>query len=518
MKTITKRVFAIASVLALGLSAAKAQTDSALLDALVKKGVLSNREAEDIRTTEEKDYNTTSTDKLSIGSYVSKLTLYGDLRFRYEYANEKAESSSTLPSGSGVNAAGNNGMGDNINERYRYRLRVGADYVYSENFKAGFELETNTSNDSANQNFGDEYNKTAINVGLVYMQWKPFDWLTLTGGKQHNPLYTTDLVWDPDINPEGGSEVASWTFPIGGGSGPVHNDPKDMKSMSAPAPSDESLTIGLTALQGIYADNQEFNPPGTNARDVWQFVEQVPVQFNFNKDMFVKVAPGFDTYMSGGNNGAAGSTGIEGGGGTENFVASNAADQLAIFTAPGEFDWKMWHQPFKAYWDFAYNLDGKNRIQDVYLGNGQTGVTPAGGILATQNQNRDLGDDVAWLVGLQVGQNKKKGDWSIRADYRQVGLGSVDPNLQDSDWGDSFLNQQGVKIQPTYNFTDFLTGSITFYDTWNYKNNLLNGSFGNSPAGLPITTGVSGTTASGITNLAGVSQTQRVDVDLQCKF
>jgi len=37
MKTITKRVFAIAGVLALGLTAVKAQTDSALLDALVKK-------------------------------------------------------------------------------------------------------------------------------------------------------------------------------------------------------------------------------------------------------------------------------------------------------------------------------------------------------------------------------------------------------------------------------------------------------------------------------------------------
>ncbi|MGA9705814.1 hypothetical protein, partial [Pseudomonas sp.] len=189
-----------------------------------------------------------------------------------------------------------------------------------------------------------------------------------------------------------------------------------------------------------------------------------------------------------------------------------------IVTAPGEFDWKLWDQPFKLYWDFAANLDGKARIQDVYFGNGQTGVTPTGTIGATQAQNQALGDNVAWLAGLQVGQNKKKGDWSVRADYRQVGLGANDPNLQDSDWGDSFLNQQGIKFQSAYCFTDFLTGTITVYDTWAYKSGLLNGTPGEVATGLPLTTGVSGGTASGITNLSGISQTQRVDVDLQWKF
>ena len=87
-----------------------------------------------------------------------------------------------------------------------------------------------------------------------------------------------------------------------------------------------------------------------------------------------------------------------------------------------------------------------------------------------------MGDNIAWLAGLQVGQNKKKGDWSIKGDFRQVGLGSIDPNLNDSDWGDSFLNQQGIKLQSQYNFTDFVTGSLTYYDTWSYKTNLMNGS------------------------------------------
>jgi hypothetical protein len=510
MKTLTKRMAAVAGVLALGLTLARAQTDGALLDALVKKGVLSDQEAEDIRANEAKDYSTTSAGKFVLADSIRQLRFYGDARLRWEYANEKGQTNAAGPTGAGVNA------GDNTVERSRLRLRIGAEYTFTDNFSAGVELETNTANDSANQTFGNAYNKYAINVGLAYLTWKPASWITLTGGKQHNPLYTTDLVWDPDINPEGGSEALSWTFPLDfGSSAPASSDPKAIVAPSDP--STMSLTVGFTAFQGIYADNSEFTSPvtpTTDHSDVWQFVEQVPVQFNFNKDMFVKVVPGFDTYMSGGTTGPGVGTS---GGGSENFNAFNSADDLAIFTAPGEFDWKMADIPFRAYWDFALNMDGKSRIQSVYLT--QTpGVATTPAEAATQAQNRGLGDNTAWLVGLQVGQNKKKGDWSIKGDYRQVGLGALDPNLNDSDWADSFLNQQGVRVQSIYNFTDFLTGSITVYDTWALKNNLLNGSAGNNPAGLPIVTGTSGTTASGIANLAGVSQTQRVQVDLMWKF
>jgi hypothetical protein len=539
MKTLTKRVWAIAGVLALGFTAAKAQTDSALIDALVKKGVLSDREAEDIRASAEKEYGTTAASKLSISDSVTKLKLYGDARYRYEYLDEKPENSLL---------AASTGLGNyaNTTNRYRYRIRVGADYTFTDNFKAGVELESSNANDSANQSFGNAYSKYSINVGLLYLQYKPVDWLTLTGGLQRNPLYTTNLVWDPDINPAGGSEVASWTFPVDFGSDatPASKDPKDVKAITAPAGSDMSFSIGITAFQGIYADNSEnaatpLSTPTTGTgladrTDVWQFVEQVPIQFNFNKDTFIKEVPGFDSYMGGGNNNLTGSIGgpnstaggsVLGGDGALAFAGPHAADHLQIFTAPGEVDWKLWNIPFKVYWDFALNTEGKARIQDVYLGN-NGGLTNGGAITPTllannrlaQTQNADLGDNVAWLAGLQVGQNKKKGDWSVRGDFRQVGLGAIDPNLNDSDWGDSFLNQQGVQLTSTYNFTDFLTGSLTYFNTWDYKNDLLNGVDGQSTSQLPITTQVQSGTTPATASLAGASRTQRVEADIMWKF
>src|SRR5471030_2780569 len=104
MKNTTKRVFAIAGVLALDFTAVKAQTDGALLDALVKKGVLSDQEAEDIRANEAKDYATTSAGKLTLSDHVTNLKLYGDARMRYDYIDEN-------PQNRAFNAIDNNASG-----------------------------------------------------------------------------------------------------------------------------------------------------------------------------------------------------------------------------------------------------------------------------------------------------------------------------------------------------------------------------------------------------------------------
>jgi len=520
MKALTKRIFALVGVLALGLSAVRAQ-DTALIDALVKKGVLSDQEAEDIRADIAKEYSTTSAGKISIASYITNLQLYGDARLRYEHIDDGLQSNA-------ANKA--NGYAAN-QDRYRYRIRVGADYTFTDNFKAGFELESATAADSANQSLGSGYSKYPINVGLLYLQWKPTDWATLTGGKQRNPIYTTDLVWDPDINPEGASEVLSWTMPIDFGSdaAPATTDAKDMKTIAPVSePSEMSLTIGFTAFQGIYADNNEgvvtttgtlgTTNPNLDNTDVWQFVEQIPIQFNIDKTTFIKEVPGFDTYLGGGNNNLSSGLGAFGGsavyagqGGTQGtYVSSIAANDLQIITAPGEFDWKAFDIPFRAYWDFAYNLDGRNRVQNVYL-QGNDAETAA-----YKRENNKLGDNIAWLAGLQIGQNKKKGDWSIKGDFRQTGIAAVDPNENDSDFANSDLNMQGIKIQSVYNFTDFLTGSIAYYNTWNLKRELFDDK-NLAAGGVAPGTAATGNLAS-FAALDPINTEQRVQVDMIWKF
>jgi hypothetical protein len=539
-----KRMTALVGVLALGLVAARAQSDGALLDALVKKGVLSDQEAEDIRADETKDYSKTSASKLAIGDYVKKLQFYGDGRLRFDALSQHYNYQ--------------NGLG--INDRERYRLRFGLIYNYSDNLSAGFELRSGTADDTANQSFGGSYTDASINVSKIYIQWKPADFATLIAGKFTNPIYTTtDEVWANDLTPEGGAETLSYTFPIGGGdSAPVTRDPKDTKSVApAPsAPSDMSLTIGLIAAQYIYINQNEAsgNVLGTSntGSDVFTIENQIPITFKVSDDFTAKVVPGFTFYTGGGNTNYNGDVayGENGAGtgpsapsfafGTPNsssdpvFYSPVAFDDLNVVSAPGELDYNLFGQKLRTYWDFNWNVTAKERIQNVYLGQGGAfapgggaagygnfpAATPGGAAAAPtaadqaaiRKQNQNLSDGVAWAIGEQIGENKKKGDWSLLGEFRQVGLGALDPNTNGTDFANSYSNVQGVKVQGVYNFTDFLTLGVTYYNDWNYKGGLYSALGG--PNGVNANKPAAGSTQ----YLVSQGSTQRVQVDLGWKF
>src|SRR5271165_1200588 len=58
--------------------------DQALLDTLVRKGVLSEKEAEDISAESAKEAVTTSAAKIQVGDWVQELKIGGDLRLRFQ--------------------------------------------------------------------------------------------------------------------------------------------------------------------------------------------------------------------------------------------------------------------------------------------------------------------------------------------------------------------------------------------------------------------------------------------------
>jgi hypothetical protein len=163
--------------------------------------------------------------------------------------------------------------------------------------------------------------------------------------------------------------------------------------------------------------------------------------------------------------------------------------------------------PFRPYWDFELNTEGYERVQHVYL-DATASSLAAGPAAAVAAKNAALGDNVAWAAGLQIGQNKRKGDWSGLAEFRQIGLGAVDQNINGTDYADSYANQEGFKFTAAYNFTDFFFGAVTFYDTWDYKKNLYNSIGGGAAAPAAGTTQY----------LVSEKSLQRVQVDLNWNF
>ena len=76
---------------------AKAQDAGALLDLLVRKKIISDQEAEEVRAELTKQYAETSAGKWKLSSPITELELYGDARLRYEYRSGQTEGGVSPP-------------------------------------------------------------------------------------------------------------------------------------------------------------------------------------------------------------------------------------------------------------------------------------------------------------------------------------------------------------------------------------------------------------------------------------
>jgi len=321
-----------------------------------------------------------------------------------------------------------NGSVTNERIRERFRFRLNGDALMQKGWGAGFALETASAAASGNQTFQDGNNDYSIFLARAYVSWQPNRQWLLLAGKQKNLLYTTDLVWDSDINPQGLTEVHT-----------RHLGSKD--------------TLEFRASQFLMDDNNEALP-GRPGRDAWLFAQQAVFTHWFGQDAIGNVvnsftiAPGFMTY----NDSVLG--------GLDNETPFNGStDGLAIITAPGEINWANVNGPltsFKFYWDFAYNLEAHRRVSHVY---------------GLRNARKDA---TAWLAGIGYasGNGKVQGNYAVKLDYRDIGLGSVDVNLNDSDFAFGRVNQQGFKFSGTYNVTDFATFTATYIHTTDKRNTL----------------------------------------------
>jgi hypothetical protein len=169
---------------------------------LIKKGVLNTDEAKDIEAESDAETNSVNPARQSvwqIPSSIKSIQLFGDMRFRYEYR--------------GVDNLPGAAPSTYYRERLRYALRVGLRGDLTDNFNYGFRLETGSWARSPWVTFGNNTTPGSVSpsdkagsgiyVGQVYLGWRPEDWLQLIIGRMPQPLYTTPMVWSPNISPEG---------------------------------------------------------------------------------------------------------------------------------------------------------------------------------------------------------------------------------------------------------------------------------------------------------------------------
>ena len=440
----------------------QAQESGALLDLLVKKRIITDQEAEEVRTELSKEAGATSAGKLKLSTPLTELEIYGDARVRYEIRNGNSGAPSTLVS---------NPDDAQQRNRHRYRMRLGLKGTLVDDWFFGLRLETSASARSTNVTFGDDsgpFGKTSdpVYVGQAYLGYKGIKGLTLTAGRLPNPFVATSMVWDGDLNPEGLTQQykKTFNFSFGGGSAEAATTDysKDGKGSVAAATVSEPYRMSIDFFanfgQFVYDDQNPENPIGAPAvsggrrvpeNDAYMFGYQLGAKINFPNKMYFQLAPTFYHYSGYGNDFNAFYSGDPSFRNTATPPVTVARNQtginsLAIFNMPAEFGFTVGESlPVRIFSDFAVNLDAEDRAQAA---------------------GRPEEDDerYAYLVGVGVGKLKAKRDWQIQAWWQHAEQFALDPNLVDSDIFDSRLNMEGVAIQAGYALSDAVTFNLTY--------------------------------------------------------
>jgi hypothetical protein len=201
-KHINKAKYGIAAAAALMLAqSGQGQSADALLNKLVEKGVLTSKEADDLRKETDANFTKAYNVRSGLPTWVTSLKLSGDLRGRFEGIYAHAE-----------DADGNDLFKDR--DRLRYRARIGLVAKLLDDLEAGIRI---TSSDPTTEGYGGDPisgNTTFQNNGSfkfifldrAYGRWAPKFGdlsLALTVGKMENPFVISDLAFDPDYSPEG---------------------------------------------------------------------------------------------------------------------------------------------------------------------------------------------------------------------------------------------------------------------------------------------------------------------------
>jgi hypothetical protein len=469
--------------IALALSATHgrcADPSDPILELLLQKGVVSQEEvdkaraqAEAIRTNALAAAMPPLESKWKISKAIQNVELFGDLRLRYEHRQANAPDESRIEL-----------------DRIRYAVRVGLRGDMFDDFSYGVRLDTAANPRSAWVTLGGSSSGTpyqgpfgkstgGINVGQVYIGWHPEKWLDITVGKMANPLYTTPMVWDPDLSPEGLAEKLKYTV----------------------GEADFFATFG----QFIYQDtNPNYDSPGyfnlgfDTSKPSFILAWQLGVNYHITTNLSLKVAPVLYNYTAYGANTSPvgpnvspdfsgtfvgqGSTnnllGLAGGawsgypgGSYSGFTANQTGiNNLLILEIPFELNLKINRLNTRLFGDYAQNLDGSQRAQAAFAAS-HSAFQPGPGYIAPISAPQSQ-DDKAYQVGLAFGNKDSLGlvygspsrrhAWEVRTYWQHVEQYALDVNLIDSDFFEGRANLEGVFAAVAYGFTENVIGTFRY--------------------------------------------------------
>lgn len=395
----------------------------------------------------------------AVPAWVDRIKIEGDMRVRYqpEFADSKnteamdyiiAAAGSNPTGGEVTRAAGflaNNGLAATGNtredrERFRLRARLGILARVSDSWSAGLRLATGNTNErvSTNQSMGQDFNKYTFLVDRAYIKYDPAEWLTVSGGRIPNPWFSTDLVWDEDINFEGFAATVKPTL----GEGSFR----------------PFLTVGAFPLR-------EDNPPTRDNR--WVKGVQLGAKWDFARNSRLTVGAAWykfenlegriedDTAFLAGNPSYGQyeyGSGLRQKGNTL-FRTNASSDRTPIVTNPNPTIWGLASRFEPINLTASLDLAHFDPVHVVLTGDYVKNTAfDRSEILSRTGLNLADGKDYGYLYKIMVGMPKlaQRHDWNASFTYRYLGSDAMVDAFTDSDFGLGGTNLKGYILGLNY--------------------------------------------------------------------
>ncbi len=154
-----------------------------------------------------KKLNYKAGERLGIPEWIDRVEWTGALRLRYQ--EDMFSDNNVTPADLASRDRQYMQVNNTTEDRQRQRIRAlfGANLHINDWLNGGIRFTTGLLQTpvTPNQTEGFSQGKFVFGLDRAFLEAKPYDWLTLTGGRFANPFFTgnqtfnTDLIWDPDL-------------------------------------------------------------------------------------------------------------------------------------------------------------------------------------------------------------------------------------------------------------------------------------------------------------------------------
>lgn len=374
-----------------------------LEDLLVEKGVLTKEDADKVQ-------------KTVLSKWVDQLSFFGDTRVRDEELFGNNNANGSLNGGSDQN-------------RVRFRLRLNAILKISD-MTVGIQLASgNGQATGTNQTESNLFTQKGVWIDRAYMSWQGSSskWLTLTAGRMANPffvLYSGDVVWDADVNPEGFAENL------------------------AGSPT-ERVTLFLNAGQFV------LNEVSTDNHDQWLFGQQGGVSVEPRDGLKATLAIADYDFVNVDHPNTVGATTACGLGQNPTQQGNTRAacpvgtgtyllNKFNVLDATAAVNVHAGPIPVAVMGDYVRNL-------------ANTTTTGTAGGAATGNEG--------YQVGAIIGKAANAHTWEVAYFYKMSQTDATVADIADSDFGSGGTARRGHIVWGAYNLTKYFQMKVKYFMT-----------------------------------------------------